>query len=132
MTLKELRKYKVKYLRVRNNWTEAYLTKNGYPITINGHVFFIGYIREEGRSGWRATDRLTGTWIGEEKQLSFGAAVEGAIDVFKQEGEDSYLEVTSELIKERDILSSPEFLAQRHSDYNPVLEFMICKEEENE
>lgn len=131
MNLRKLHKYRVNYARIKSNWVEICVTNGGYPITINGYVFFVGYVREENYcSGWRVTDRITGTWVGKIGLPSFDAAVTMTIKAFRKQGEDAFCRIITKLIREKIILSSPKMLMQRYSDYTPILEFNICKEDE--
>lgn len=127
-----LRRYKVDYVRTNGLWARVCTVKGGYPITINGHVFFIGYVKEKRVSGWRVTERITGTWVGKLGLPSFDAAVDTAVNAFKKNGEDTFLKAIAKLLKEKPILSHPRLLAQRYSDYTPILELTVCKEEEKE
>lgn len=129
MNLRKVREYRVNYFTIKGFWGEVCTQKEGYPITINGHVFFVGYIKERGTTGWRATERNTGTYIGKAGLSSFDAAVDAAVNDFRKNGENSFCKILTKLLKEKTILSSPKFLAQRHSDYTPILEF-ICNEDE--
>lgn len=131
MNLRRLYKYRVNYFITNVTSAKVSREKGGYPIAINGHVFFVGYVREEGRTGWRITDRNTGLWL-KTNMSSAREAISAAVDNFKREGEDTYRRVITELIKENAILSCPELMTQRYSDYTPILEFTICNEEENE
>lgn len=131
MNLKKLHKYRVDYFITSVTLKIVLKEKRGYPITINGHVFFIGYIRDKGCTGWRVTDRNTGLWL-KKDMSSAEEAINVAVDAFKTEGEDKYRRVIAILIKENTILMHPKLLVQRYSDYTPILEFTICNEEENE
>lgn len=129
MNLRKLHKYRVDYFITSVTGAKIRRERRGYPITINGHVFFIGHIKDKDNTGWRITDRNTGLWLAKNLS-SFKEAINAAVDNFKKEGEDTYRRVIAKLIKEKAILMHPKLLMQRHSDYTPILEF-ICKEDEN-
>lgn len=133
MNLRKLHRYRVNYARIKSNWVEICVTNGGYPITINGYVFFVGYVREENYcSGWRVTDRITGTYVGKIGLSSFDAAVAMIVKAFKKNEGDRFCEVVAKLLKEKTILKHPKMLVQRYSDYTPILEFTVCEEDENE
>lgn len=124
-------KYKVSYYRVLNHdFSEIAYTKVGYPISINGYVFFIGYIRHGETTGWQATCRITGTWVGKRGLPSFTETVVKVVDTCRLYDEAHYLRITNRLLSDHPMLSCPELLAQRHSDYKPILEFDIWKPED--
>lgn len=131
MNLKKVHKYRVDYFITSTISAKVCRETGGYPITINGHVFFVGYIKEKNNMGWRITDRNTGLWLAKNLS-SFTKAVNRAVESFKEEGEDKYCRVTAKVIKEKAILSHPKLLMQRYSDYTPILEFTICNEDDSE